>query len=107
MVLEHKKDTGEVLISIPDDGKEMMTYSSFSRKKRKSIYKFFIMVYHTYSSVFYFTSYLLFYDTTKTKAYRLWYGSVRKDGIIFNRLPSMTVTRAKGKLRSCKFRTVT
>ena len=67
MVLEDKKDTGEVLISIPDDGKEMMTYSSFSRKKRKSIYKFFIMVYHTYSSVFYFTSYLLLYDTKKQK----------------------------------------
>ena len=36
LVLEDKKDTGEVLISIPDDGKEMMAYSSFSRKKTQN-----------------------------------------------------------------------
>ena len=35
LVLEDKKDTGEVLISIPDDGKEMMVYSSFSQKNAK------------------------------------------------------------------------
>ena len=42
MVLEHKKDTGEVLISIPDDGKEMMVYSSFSQKNAKIFINFLL-----------------------------------------------------------------